>query len=290
MNIMKKLIKNKKGAVGSIIDSIGRLIQGITNTLPKPVLFIIFLFILATIGWVISLIFNATGIYCNSANEPVKLNANFISNIALVGEIPDYKNLNKEIIDDASNQQFGAEECILQVKNATITYDDGTTETLVNRKIYRNQGCVICLKSGYVTEERAGLDIGGRYCADNNVYPKALEDKTFLERTLCGDKLFGRCQPPEHYYWNYLNNYYVCGDNTCTGTTLGTSWDELLASKDAQLLYYNQGFDKSSEGFVSVTCNELRPKLGIYGIDILTYTNWVIITVLIIIFWLWKLA
>lgn len=293
------LFKNKKGL--AIIDVIGNAIQTLTNILPKPILFLLFLFILVIGAWFLSLIFNVFGIYCNSANVPMQLHSNIINNFDLINDVPDPKNLNLNVITNPDSVQKTVTFCSYYVENGTFKGSDGTTTLITQRYLYKDDGCIQCQNTGRLTAQTAQPDLFGfiplpnteintNACADLIISGKDEKDKSFLQKISCGEEgLTGRCEPPKHYQYNSNKNFYECADNTCESKTIGTMWDEKL-SKAGATSYYTTTTSRnpSSDNFIGVTCVDLRPRLAIYGADLFNYKMWILLTVLLIVFWLWS--
>lgn len=295
---MKRLIKNKKGAFGldGILTALSNFFQSVMQTLPKPVLFILFLFLLVVAGWIFSVLFHVAGVYCNSADQPVKLNG-FLSGISLIGETPDYKLIGLNAIDVESIPLTPTvDTCSRQIpRNSLIIYEDGTEETTTTSQWFY-QGSICGDQCEKVTvRERDDLGVTLNtfrgYCK-GDVYRLAESDKTFFQKVSCTDSLFTSaiCQPPNHYYYESTTNLYVCADETCETDTLGKAWDAKLASKGAKLLYPDatSELNPSSDNFVGATCEELKPHLSIYGINLFSFQIWVILTLIILVFWGWS--
>lgn len=289
---MKKILKNKKGVIGFLsgaTDSIVGIIQTLTNIIPKPVLFIIFIFLLVAVGSALSLLFNVFGIYCNSADLPVQLGAGITSGISLIGQVPDPTLLSSESI----NLEEGGytilsdqvTECSTRVPSGTIIFKDKTTINFTTpTDFYDGQFCTECEEVEVYTELTGR--VGGftkKWCYGDVTRD---EEKNLVQRALCGGTA---CEPPQHYYYDQSQNLYQCADLTCMGITQGQKWDELLKSKGATLMYNTiDETNPSSERFVGITCNELSPRLAVYGIDIFNFSMWMMIMVIILLLWMIK--
>jgi hypothetical protein len=291
------LFPNKKG---SIIGDIGNFINGIVTVIPPQVKFILFLLIIVAFSYLLTIIFNAFGVYCNSANVPVKLNVNIMSSIDLMGKTPDIKDINSESINPTNNNIVS--ECVVDLSpelfetggaGGKIKYANGTIENITGEKFfYQNTRCVDCR----VVVQIKGLNNAfwgwsTDYCMDD-VYRKPDSEKSWLAKTTCdSDSMLGSpCTPPPHYMWSHVTGKYQCMDNTCEGMTVGKAWDETLARNGAKLLNpdVSQGMDISSKGFVGLTCTDMSPRLAVYGIDLFSFTVWVFLTLIILLFWAWK--
>jgi len=291
----KKLFPNKKGL--AIFDIIGNAIQTVTNILPKPILFLLFLFILVIGAWFLSLLFNVFGIYCNSANVPVQLHTNIINSLSLIGDIPDVDELGKDTRDPEAGSAPDSVSCALYVENGTFRNENGTKNAVSDRFVYKNSECITCNVKGRITEDtRNGFSsffldpFDPSVCLDQFIYPSTFESKTRFEKQACGSGgILARCQPPNGYYYDSRSNQYVCNDNQCEGKTVATEWDAKLVNAGATAYYTTTSSrNPSSENFIGVTCQDLRPRLAIYGADVFNYKMWILLTVLLIIFWLWN--
>ena len=291
---MKKLFKNKKGAITQLLQGLQTLVQAT----PKPILFIFFLLLLTIIGSIISLLLNAYGIYCNSANQPTQLNTNLFNNIALIQNIPNPENLNKEAMQTEDySYALGflpsspvSDTCALRVpKNAKIIYTNDTeTITTTPEWFYQGGICSVCNKVTIKDRDDVGVTLNTyrNYCRGNVYYN---QNKTLLQRIMCQEwRAEGfLCEPPRHYYYDPTSNLYLCADNTCVGITLGQLWDEQLNNYNAQLLYptLQEEQDPNAKNFVAITCNELKPRLTIFGIDFLSFEIFIFLTLVILLAW-----
>lgn len=276
---MKRLIKNKKGLVSGLLDNIGNLIQGIVQIMPKPILLLIFLFLIVSLSYVLSIIFNSFGIYCNSANEPVKLNTNILTSISLIGQIPDPADINKADIDIENDP--AVQLCSRKIGTGYYLKEDNTQTNFTNRWFYIGTYCTQCNK---ITLYDNGVNQGEWCEGDASRTPE--ENRGILQKALCGTTA---CEPPKDYYYSQSQNKYVCSNtNTCTGATIAQKWDELLASKEAGMLYPNVPTgtrNPSAEYAIGITCKELKPRLGIWGIDLFRFEYILIIIILGVLFW-----
>lgn len=297
---MRRLLKNKKG---SLLDSAGNTLNGIISIMPPQVKFLLFLFLLVLVSYLLTVLFNVFGVFCNSAQEPVQISPNVIANINLMANTPNFNEIGNEQIDPISipllSQVEDAVECanLETPPTSYIILEPDTNSFFVNLGFYQGQeinitqptwfygasasACTICQRVRVL--DKSGL--ASRYSACyGDVYRKPEADKTFTQKMFCG------CQPPEHYYFDSHAGAYKCIDETCDGITLGQKWDELLSSKGATLLYptMNEGRDKSSDGLLSISCSQLSPRLATFGIDLFSFPVWVFITLMMILFWAWK--
>ncbi len=279
---MKKLIKNKKGLFG--LENIGNTLVSVISIIPGWVKFLIFLFLIAILGYVVSVIFQSVGIYCNSADQPVQVSGVF-TGINLITQVPDPELLGREGL---TTEEAGITIISEQVTYCSKQIQSGTIENLETNTItnftnptwfYDGTFCTDCNKVSVCS-------ITGdctRYC-EGNVIRKTSAQKNIFQKAICGN--IG-CEPPEHYYYDQSQNIYACEDETCEGITLGQKWDEVLAGKGAKLIYptIEQQRNPSSEKFVGITCTELKPKLALFGLDILSLNIMIVLLIIIILVW-----
>jgi len=293
-----KIIKNKKGALSGIISSIGNLIQSIFRTLPKPILFILFLTILLLLGQLIPTIFQAFGIFCNSAEQPVNTGLNPFSNIALMMDKPDPDTLNQEVIklNKVLFLSYNKHtDCSIRLDSGTIIFPDGTKINITEPTwFYDGAYCTDCLE---VTIENppVGLLTGvSKEALENgicygDVYPTPEEEKGWYKRQACSHKGGEECEPPIGYYWDAELNLYICQDESCSEKTSGEDWDNKLTEKGATPIYPEK--EKTGTGytsFISIKCRDLKPRLAIYNIEIFDYKIWLLIMLITIGIWALK--
>lgn len=280
---MKKLIKNKKGILG--LENIGHAISTTINLMPKWIRILLLLFIIGSVGFLLSFAFNVFGIYCNSGNQPVTLGGNVLAGISLLGQTPDFELLNRETLE--INELFVGKltadhtACTTGYDSGTIIYKNKTEERFEQFTSFHVRACMQC-EVVNVCGDNGGECI-------NVCKGDAFRDQTknILQKLTCGKVA---CEPPPHYYFDQSENVYACADETCGGITLGQSWDELLSEKNANLLYpeFKNSRNPSSNSFVGITCTELKPKLAIYGFDLFNFTNLLILLIIFALIWLIK--
>jgi len=306
MNCHKKTKKNgskflnKKGLAGSIMQSIGNFFQGIMHILPKPLLFLILLAIILLLAQLLSFIFNIFGIYCTSGDIPMTIGFNPLYTAELIGEIPDASTiglndvpLNKILF---VNEKKGT-SCSIYLTSGIMTFPNGSTTNFTNGWFYDGTYCTECLVVKITNSTGQSIiqqDINPEdgMCF-GNVWKLPDEEKGTWKRWNCGSDAGSQCEPPEHYYYNYQTNSYICDslDMNCNQMTIGQKWDDTLKSKGATPLYgdtYGEIRDVSHKKLLSIQCKDLRPKLTLYGIDIFNLTYWLYLLLLGIMFWALK--
>lgn len=281
--IFKSLLKNKRGAISGLISSIGDIIKTAFDTIPRPIKFILFLLLLLVAGTLIQSSLHLFGVFCDSADHPVNIGLNIFNNIDLISEIPSTEFIGVEAIGTA-NLQRGVEECSQYYESGTIIYDDGTKENFTERWFYNGRACTTC---EIITVDPEGFTLTGnqKLCL-GDALRQSNEDKSLLDKWFCGKKWFGRCEPPEHYYYDSAINLYMCEDETCEGITMGMVWDDKLQEQGATYLYPEGTFTKTSyDKFVSITCSDIKPNITVYSIPIFDYRMWILLTLVIILIW-----
>jgi hypothetical protein len=283
------LFWNKKGLFGEVMGSIGNFFQGILHIIPRPLIFLIFLFIILLLAQLLTYVFNIIGVYCTSGDIPMTIGFNPLKTAELIGQIPRAQDLGKEIINP-NDMQGGIENCAWNVISGTYTlkYDNGTIEnSSMSRWFYNGKGgCVDCT---LVTVDTHGITQPEQWCI-TDAHRKPYNQKSTLAKWFCGGN-YGRCEPPEHYYWQASSGQYICEDLTCTGITAGDQWDSILKEAGATPLYenaYGETQDVSHTAFVSIQCKDVRPKLTLYGIDIFNLEYWLILMLIAVMLWVLK--
>lgn len=280
---MKRILKNKKGV--AILDNIGQLIQGILQIVPKPILLILFLFVIVSVSYVLSILFNSFGIYCNSANEPVKLNANLLSGVSLITQIPDLEEIGREAVEGnvkSCRKQFNTQDAYFYIPSTNTTKNITT-----NLWYYEGTYCSQCT-TGILKKTNGQETINQEYCTDR-AYPTPTENKTWWQKTVCSSEnsIFGSCEPPKGYYFDQNVGYYVCNSQDCTGKTIADKWDEKLAENGATLLYASTEDNLKAVNSIGITCTELKPRLALWGVDLFRYEYIFLLIIIVILIWIW---
>ena len=287
--MLRSLLKNKRGAISGIISSAGDIIKIGFSTIPRPIKFILFLFLLLFVGILLQLTLSMMGIYCDSANNPVKLHGGFIKNLQLADEIPNTEFLNLEAEEQA---EFGISyfsnlitKCSKKISYGIIQYEDGTEEAFTDTNFFDGTFCTNC-ESVTIIEQLANGDVFDthNFCTDD-VIRVDREDKSVWQKMFCGG-VFGGCEPPEHYFWSQNLDNFLCADETCEGITLGDKWDAKLQEAEATYLY-PEGYldDTTYTKFVGIICTDIKPNLTIYGIPVFDYKIWVLLMLVAILVW-----
>ena len=286
---MKKLMNNKKGAIFNLFSGAGDLVKSFFELLPKPIKFLLFLAILLLLGVIIGWLLNGLGVFCDSADNPVKI-SNILVSLDLLNEIPDPTTLNLEVIESDTAQYMTVEECSVCYEAGQVLIirelpNGSTYKQNISRRtcFYKDAGCVICEETIGLDPQTANLlgNLKGYCLGDATIKP--YEDKNMLSKWFCGKTFIGRCQPPEHYFYDSTRDNYFCLDETCTGITAGVRWDEKLRDSGAKMIYpEGQLNKKDADSMVQVSCKDIKPTITIYGIPIFDYRMWLIIMLITI--------
>lgn len=289
---MRKLLKNKKGIVnvGGIIGGIGGVFTSLFDLMPRPLKFLLFLLVLLVLGGLIQPSMQVFGVYCDSSDNPVSLGVTSIgTNIGLLDEVPDPETINLEVIEPQSVQET-VDECSLcyDAGEVTVIDENGIRTNITETRCFYNygDGCVNCNEVVDLDPTQFTLTGTLRNYCDGDAFRKPTEDLSTLGRVFCGASYLGRCSPPEHYFYESALDKYVCEDETCEGLTASIIWNEKL-SKAGGTLIYPEGKDtrRNYESFVGVICEDLEPKLAVFGIPVFDYKLWVLLMLVIMIFW-----
>jgi hypothetical protein len=298
-------MKSKKG---SILGDIGSLMQNFFQTLPKPVKFIIFLAILLLIGVIIQYSLYIFGIYCDSANNPVKLSSGIFANIGLINEIPDDMSLlDKEVVEieeTPATKILGKSVslCSQYYSDYRLRSSNGTETWFYNegRYFYDGTYCTDCeavriLPIIYTNANRSSYTPQAsekKYCL-GDVQHKENYGGLFgwMKKSIClssSDVIGGACNPPKNYFYSYQINTYLCANNNCTGITLGQIWDDKLKNSGGVSLYPNgDNVTKSYTSAVNIKCEDLSPKIAVFGIPVFDYKLWFMILLIGVVLWVY---
>jgi len=274
-------------------------LTGITNGIktfidntPKPVKFIFFLIFILLLGGLINSSLNVFGVYCDSNDNPVKVS--LASGVALIGKVPDYELLNSNQVK--LNKVFLTSEdkhtdCSVLLTEGTVTFEDETTTDIKDIEggvwVYDGAYCTDCeevrIKNsdvGLLSNVNAG-DLASGVCWGD--VDRKINYSNWWKKSVCGS---GECEPPINYKYSSDLNRYICVDDSCLsqtgqGQNSGAKWDEELKKKGAERFYpegiTNELSDINAVGFV---CEDLKPKLTFFGIEVFNYRYWILIMVI----------
>lgn len=274
--------------ISDIIGTIQKVIDWVQRTIPKPVQFLFFLVFLLFIGnTLMPVFFNMMGTFCIDGEKytndfydvPTNLMATFkimglddSQENGTYGTLPVELNCLEAIYNDTSPGN----------PNALVYYYDGGFCTNCTR--VENSGDPYYLISGVVPyNDNDGMCRGDAYHIPD-------VQKTTLQRWMCENQFdesflaFG-CEPPPGFRYSWTNNIYECIDfNICGNMT------------EASLLkgsFIAKGFTRVIEtseaepSLVGTTCVGSKPKFSVVGIDIFSWSIWLFLTLIGLIFWVW---
>lgn len=236
------------------------LIGNILTTIPKPIIFLFFILILSFIVFLLSPVFNAFGIYCDSSGEVVQVaQIGVFGNIRLMNSFPSYEVESGEVVD----ANTWAIPCSRLINGSW--------------KLATTGQCNYC--DGTI-EEQGGLLTGIPYYCTGNVYnwDDPDENMTWWERVAYCP--YENCDIPDGYYFNTSTEGYNCISD-CSSIGIVSDRDDLLAKVGAKDLYLDDDND-----FIKFVCSqELRVKPTIKGIPIFDLSFWFIGILIILMVW-----
>jgi len=245
---------NKKGQA----DIIGNII----STIPKPIIFLIFILLLTLIVALLSPVFNAFGLFCDSNENVVKLgNSDLFSNLNLLRTLPSASEINE-----------GSLETDRLFVKCKIFYNDSYR--------YDINSCHYCDKDIY-----SDFSTWKTLCMGNAFNFENPEDNlSWVKRTLICP--FFDCDIPDGYYYDENTSKYECLGDDCGNTLSATLRDEKLAELGADDLYEGKGYDNSYDGVIKFKCSpNLKVKPTIKGIEVFNFTFWMFGILIIILLW-----
>ena len=233
---------NKKGQA----DIVGNVL----SIIPKPVLFLLFIFFLGVIVYLLSPVFNTFGTFCDSNEEVVRVkDSNVFTNIGLLSSLPDAREIAGESIDPDR-------------------YLIKCTESINGTTRFLNNGCSDCdIIEGYTPT----IDKTSDLCI-RDAYRTSNDDLSWFNREV--NCPLSDCRIPEGYYYESDIGKYAClGD--CSSQTLAQLRDSKLNELGATPLNPNIEKDNSFEGIMQLGCTKsLRVEPRIKGIPIFRMEYW----------------
>ena len=236
------------------------------SVIPKPVLFIFFVLLLVVIGYVLSPIFNAAGIFCKSNGDIVKLtNSNIVSSVSLISGLPG--------VDEINGESINPDSFFIKCRE----YINGSYHFLAN-------ACSTCsilsIDAGSLVNIRGGYDV-----CEGDAYRVLREDLSWWNRVV--NCPIADCVIPEDYYFEFDTGFYEC-DNVvgCASNTLSASRDKKLDDLGGVPLYTTEGVDTSYNRLFMFSCNEkLRVEPSVAGVPLFNPVFWLIIMLITIMVW-----
>lgn len=264
---MRKLLKNKKGAVGDIITGITQTLGHFISTLPPIGRVMLFLLFLSIFAFVFNILFSIFGYHCDTQQNLYHISwYRFGTNMQLLYDKPNPETIN--------SQELNVEDTFLSISNDCLFQNSSD-----QNPYYNGNRCTNCTTLTIYP----GLPwITGEDVCNGDAYPIEEDDKTWSQKLFCDGGMFdtGACQPPEGYYFNYNTSKYICYKPTfCGNITVGIRWDRNLMSVGEMVEPAPQG--KSYTQAFDLTCNEnITPEFRFFRIPIFDYRLWMVAIVL----------
>ncbi len=275
--------------IEEIIDGVKWLIDMFLYKLPKPLKFLMFLFMLIIFGSIISSFIHLTGVHCNSDREPMTISPlSFFSNVNFMFlDESDVYNPMAYVPETTSI----VSSCVWAVCNNSGEYYWRSASECVNETIeYKLQsagdtfGCVLCNKTDIYVSQSVGYK-HLTYICDDDAVKIPYNDMNWFQQTFCDTD--NDCMPPPNFYFDSTTGLYTCGNlDKCginvTNETIIYEVDELLLERQADLLYKDKE-NKDYKRLIEIRCDEsLRPDLTFYGINLFSYKIWLFLIVIYI--------
>ena len=244
---------NKKGQT----DIIGNILK----TLPKPVIFLVFIMIVIFIVALLSPVFGAFGVFCDSSQVVINVeNSNIVSNINLLNKLPSANEINKGYLEPDS---FGA-NCITYYNNSFA---------FVISDCHRCDGVIFTDLDIFF----ADLCYGDAYNWDDPTENVSWYMRTFV----CPVQV---CDIPSGYYYNSSIGKYLCQED-CNLQIISQERDEKLAEAGGKPLYIDT-VSNSYDGFMRFECTkDLKVEPTIKGVPIFRLDFWAISIAIILMLW-----
>lgn len=248
--------KNKRGQ----LDFLGNII----STIPKPVLFLLFISLLSIFGLLMNPLLNSFGIFCDTSQTVVKIqDGNIFTNAKLMSSLPGFDELSADFLDP-NNDLFGLVQCTESVNG---------TYRLVDTK------CTTC---DHIEGVIPRFDSSLYLCAGDAFRTSNDDLNWFKEKIYCPS---ADCRIPQGYYYDSEDGLYVClGD--CSSQTAFTLRDQKLYDAGARPLYPTLDSSPRFENTFIYSCSDkLRVQPSIKGIPIFSLELWAIVILIVLLLW-----
>lgn len=289
---MKKL--NKKGLLGGLLPDLSTAMKSALDLIPNWLKFVIFFALFISLGSLFESSLQLFGYFCDSQDNLVRTEFNFITNMQLLQNKPEVELLSTK---GMLTEEFGissiSEEisgCSRNIRFAELRYENETE----NRNLtggapewfYDGGFCANCSKYVWITEWndatfqfRASSE--KKWC-EGDAYINY--DKNFIQELFCA------CEPPNHYFYNQSANIYSCLDYTCKNVTIAMIWDDQLSKAGGEVIKQENETDMVNKDYnhvFEIKCMDFkfRPSITIFGIKLFNYQYWVLGLVLLFLIW-----
>lgn len=269
-------------AVKGIFDTAKKLIDWSFQTLPKPVLFVIFMALFLVIAnFVVPFFLNVTGTYCVNDRKLVGKPADVFNNIkmwqltagfAAPDETEDPRIWTTTTIEGTRDVEWS---CFVPQLLANGSWD------------YWYDGA-FCTNCTTVQIDKTGAGDYANVCS-GDAYPITNETKTWLQKFQCESQDTATwfrfaCEPPTNFYYENSTKTYVCDASWCVNTTEYDIFIQEARKKGFAFLPVVEG---ESPELIGVGCSKNNEELQVAGTNIFGYGLWIMLTLFVIIIWLW---
>lgn len=258
--------KSKKAQAG-----LGDTLSNILQTMPRPLLLVIFLVFLLLFTAVFSYILNFVGVHCNSEDKVYTIPVyDLIINLELTFKRPATDELSGYAVKPETTTVWFVPKCVTKL-NDTFYFDGAY--------------CTQC-ESAWIVPPSSGYGLpdysARKVCLGNVTYNPT---KGWLKKMLCanadGSGTIG-CDVPIGYYFDSSNGYFIpIGNSTSNYLTVAQMWDRKLEDLGGSLLYTSEiANEKAYNKAFKLTCHNLKPTLKFYGIPLFDYKMWLLLLVI----------
>lgn len=265
--------------ISEALNGIKTSIDWLLRTVPRPVLFFLFIFFISLIGnFVLPIIFMASGTFCV---EDVKYESdgfNPLENFGLLlswFQFEDNANNTKQVDDTVTvGPSFGCSD-LFTIQNGSQMY------------FYEGHFCTDCKEVNTSSPEYGYVVIGSvnhtndGYCL-GDVTRKDSKDLGWFKRAMCresGESFFGvGCNPPPNYFYNQSVDEYHCVTDDCQQA-------EVLNFQHDIAETHTRSPIQTDTPLVGLKCVDSTPKFAIANIDIFNYKLWILLIVILLLWW-----
>lgn len=298
--MFNKLFKNKKGIITGFLGSLVNIVSDtfsyirdlfslMLSKAPKIVYPILFLFFILIIAGLMNFFLQMTGFHCDMDKNTVKTSTfNVPDNWDIWQfEISD-QTVNSTIIN-MENTGWGVSKCSKTVTDGYYIFGNGTQVNFTDEiSFYDGEFCGICEESVRVfgNDAETVFGVSGRRLCLGDVFRSSNISGRYLlfwsKKELCESGVGGafsnkQCMPPENYFFDSSENFYLSMFDTGEGITLGETYNNLLFTqyKAVHFSFHNE------TKIVDVSCNnDFEMELTFFTINIFNFTLWVLLFIL----------
>jgi len=244
-----KMLNSKKAFIGGDflkagLDAFRSLLSWFFQTMPKPLLFIVFLmFVVLLSNFIVPIMANSFGYHCDGSGTVWKVNGlDFLVNFDLMRSKPEISGV-----------------------YVTIPFicDGGSGK----------RGKVMGLCTDCPREENETLNTYSNCIGDGN----RLDDYPYWTQKLECEMM--KCAPPIGHIYNYTADKFQCVETHCINQTL-LEYNNKIYSTRMSMPAYGGDFDNyTADNVVYFKCQEENPtniRLTFFGLDIFDYRIWLI--------------